>query len=347
MKKTNLGLKKPEGTDPVNIQDLNDNMDLIETQLQQRPVKTGDASEMKANFTQASAVINLTSGESIKTSFGKIAKTIAEFLTHKSSTATAAAMGHVKLSDTFSSAVTNGAAANGMAASQKAVADTYAQLNNNLKWKTYNNITQLGLTASTCTTNKIIDALDARKPAILAAPMLMDDYPSVNFASTGKKHLYSVYMSAEGYVSLQDHDLSNNALYYCSHTGSSYSSWYNSNLGSIDNWIDITIQSNWGESGVIIEDTGAYRSWLRYNPKLRLLKGVINTKSTIKNQDKLVIMPHIEGVGRIPFVGLCGIGYTKDASMIIMPRIDGNIIYSSHNEAKSVNGAIYLIDLAY
>lgn len=88
-------------------------------------------------------------------------------------------------------------------------------------------MTQLGLTASTCTTSKIIDVLQARKPAALIAPMFIDDYPSVNFASTGKKHLYSVYMSAEGYVSLQDHDLSNNALYYCCHDGTNYSSWRN------------------------------------------------------------------------------------------------------------------------
>lgn len=86
---------------------------------------------------------------------------------------------------------------------------------------------QLGLTASTCTTDKIIDALQTRKPAALVAPMFIDDYPKVNFAPTGKKHLYSVYMPAEGYVSLQDHDLSNNALYYCCHDGTNYSSWRN------------------------------------------------------------------------------------------------------------------------
>lgn len=57
--------------------------------------------------------------------------------------------------------------------------------------------------------------------------MLIDNYPKVNFAPTGKKHLYSVSMSAEGYVSLQDHDLSHNIRYYCSHDGANYSSWRN------------------------------------------------------------------------------------------------------------------------
>lgn len=45
MNTTKLGLKKPEGTDLVNIQDLNENVDVIEQQLEQRPIKTGDASK--------------------------------------------------------------------------------------------------------------------------------------------------------------------------------------------------------------------------------------------------------------------------------------------------------------
>lgn len=129
MKTTKLGLKKPDGTDLVNIQDLNENVEVIEQQLEQRPTKAGDASDMMASFTQSSKVAQLMSGESIKTSLGKIAKTIADYMIHKTTTATANTLGHVKLSDTFSSAVANGAAANGMAASQKAVADAYTQLN--------------------------------------------------------------------------------------------------------------------------------------------------------------------------------------------------------------------------
>lgn len=176
MNTTKLGLKKPEGTDLVNIQDLNENVDVIEQQLEQRPTKTGEASNMTTSFTQATAVGNIASGEAIKTSFGKIAKIIADYVSHKATTATTSILGHVKfgtaagtacqgndsrlsdsrtpkshavttttygigtasnyghvkLSDTYNSTVTNGAAANGMAASQKAVADFYNQINSNL-----------------------------------------------------------------------------------------------------------------------------------------------------------------------------------------------------------------------
>lgn len=76
---TQLGLKKPEGTDKVNMNDLNENMDLIELELGRRASKTGDASGMTASFTQASALASLTSGETIQSSFGKIAKAIADF----------------------------------------------------------------------------------------------------------------------------------------------------------------------------------------------------------------------------------------------------------------------------
>lgn len=41
MKTTKLGLKKPDGTDRVNIQDFNENVEEIEKQLEQRPTKQG------------------------------------------------------------------------------------------------------------------------------------------------------------------------------------------------------------------------------------------------------------------------------------------------------------------
>ena len=39
-------LRKPEGTDPVNVEDFNDNFDVIDTELNKRPKKTGNASAM-------------------------------------------------------------------------------------------------------------------------------------------------------------------------------------------------------------------------------------------------------------------------------------------------------------
>lgn len=198
MKTTKLGLKKPDGTDLVNIQDFNENVEEIEKQLEQRPTKAGDASDMTATFTQASKVAQLTSGESIKASFGKIAKTIADYMSHKTTTATVNILGHVKfgtdagtacqgndsrlsdnrmpkthassattygigttsnyghvkLSDTFNSAVANGSAVNGMAASQQAVAGAYTQLNGMLHAIGTINITDAGTITCSKSTGK-------------------------------------------------------------------------------------------------------------------------------------------------------------------------------------------------
>lgn len=72
MNTTSLGLKKPEGIDPVDIQDFNDNADIIDEELKKRPEKTGSASDMTTAFSPATSRTNLTSGESLKTSLGKI-----------------------------------------------------------------------------------------------------------------------------------------------------------------------------------------------------------------------------------------------------------------------------------
>ncbi|MDO4268697.1 MAG: hypothetical protein Q4C73_09490, partial [Eubacteriales bacterium] len=67
-------LRKPEGSDPVNIKDLNDNFDVIDTELNKRPSSTGAASDMTVNFTQAESRANLKTGEKLSTAMGKIAK---------------------------------------------------------------------------------------------------------------------------------------------------------------------------------------------------------------------------------------------------------------------------------
>lgn len=94
--------------------------------------KTGDASNTTAAFTQASALANISTGEKISTIMGKVSKAIATLISHVAEKATGSKFGHVKLSDTYKSAVSNGAAANGVGASQKAVADAYTALNNSL-----------------------------------------------------------------------------------------------------------------------------------------------------------------------------------------------------------------------
>ena len=82
MKLTTLfRLRKPDGTDPVNIEDFNDNFDVIDEELGKRLESTGNASDMTTAFTQASTRTNLKTGEKISASFGKIMKWFADMKT--------------------------------------------------------------------------------------------------------------------------------------------------------------------------------------------------------------------------------------------------------------------------
>ena len=82
MKLTTLfRLRKPDGTDPVNIEDFNDNFDVIDEELGKRLESTGAASDMTVAFEQASTRTNLKTGEKISASFGKIMKWFADLKT--------------------------------------------------------------------------------------------------------------------------------------------------------------------------------------------------------------------------------------------------------------------------
>lgn len=82
MKLTTLfRLRKPDGMDPVNIEDFNDNFDVIDEELGKRLESTGAASDMTVAFEQASARTNLKTGEKISVSFGKIMKWFADLKT--------------------------------------------------------------------------------------------------------------------------------------------------------------------------------------------------------------------------------------------------------------------------
>lgn len=99
--------------------------------------KTGDASNTTAVFTQASSLANISTGEKIGVIMGKVSKAVATLISHVGAKSTASRFAHVKLSDTYSSAVSRGAAANGVGASQKAVADAYTALHNSLGGLTF------------------------------------------------------------------------------------------------------------------------------------------------------------------------------------------------------------------
>lgn len=76
MNTTSLGFKKPAGTDPVDIQDFNDNADIMERELQARPKKDGSASDMTVTFSEAGTLTELTSNASLKNLFGKLKLTV-------------------------------------------------------------------------------------------------------------------------------------------------------------------------------------------------------------------------------------------------------------------------------
>lgn len=77
----NFRLRKPDGTDPVDVKDLNDNMDVLDTEVAKKMDKTGDASNAVAKFSQAGSRTNLTSGEKLSLSLGKAMKWFADLKT--------------------------------------------------------------------------------------------------------------------------------------------------------------------------------------------------------------------------------------------------------------------------
>lgn len=74
-------LRKPEGTDPVDVKDFNDNFDVIDAEIGKRLEKTGNGSDLVMAFSQAGSRANLTSGEKIAVSFGKVMKWFADLKT--------------------------------------------------------------------------------------------------------------------------------------------------------------------------------------------------------------------------------------------------------------------------
>ncbi len=102
------------------------------TKWNQKMKSTDDASNTTISFAKASDLSDIKTGEKTGIIMGKISNAISTLISHISSKATTSLLGHVKLSDTYTNAVSEGAAANGMGASQKALADAYAALNHKL-----------------------------------------------------------------------------------------------------------------------------------------------------------------------------------------------------------------------
>ena len=109
----------------------------------------------------------------------------------------------------------------------------------------------------------------------------------------------------------------------------------------LSNWIDITSQCNWNVS--LFSSAGIYKSFIRYNPSTKQVIGSIYVVGVIDNQQLIVTLPSLEGIGANKFVGSCGIGITNKP-IAIFPRIYGNGIFSSHTVAESTGAhTVYMI----
>lgn len=81
---TNYNMNKPELTDQYDLQHWNDNTDIIDTELKKR--ENDDTALKNPAYTVPASDANLVSGEGFQTAFGKIAKAISSFITHKGET---------------------------------------------------------------------------------------------------------------------------------------------------------------------------------------------------------------------------------------------------------------------
>ncbi|RGY97279.1 hypothetical protein [Clostridium sp. AM58-1XD] len=121
-----LKLKKPEGTDPVDVQDFNDNADVLDTAIGDKVSKTGDiANTTISSFTPSTASYPIpVAGDTAKISFGKIKK----FCEDIRNTATGACY----IGQIVNNCVTNNAKLPLSAAQGKVLMDLYTQLNSDL-----------------------------------------------------------------------------------------------------------------------------------------------------------------------------------------------------------------------
>lgn len=130
MEITKNGLKKPAQDDFYNVDDFNNNTDIVEEHLENTDIHVS-ASEI-GNIKEAEELTQIVNSDDNSKMWGKIKKLITDFLNHIKTTATGSVLGHVKLSDTYAAKVANGAAKDGLGASQNALYEAYNKLNTDL-----------------------------------------------------------------------------------------------------------------------------------------------------------------------------------------------------------------------
>lgn len=101
--KSNIGLG--------NVDNTSDSNKPISTAQQEEFNKKlatdGDGSNITETFTQPASLTNISTGENHATIFGKIAKAISDYISHKTTVASTSVLGHVKVDSSLSSTSTN------------------------------------------------------------------------------------------------------------------------------------------------------------------------------------------------------------------------------------------------
>lgn len=127
----NYNLKKPEGTDPVDIQDFNDNADILDAELNKKADSTGgDISNMTIKALEEPAGTQFPvpeAGETSKSFLGKIRKFMNDFKSWNT--------GVCMIGQIVNNCVTNNDKLPLSAAQGKVLMDLYSVLNTNLTSK--------------------------------------------------------------------------------------------------------------------------------------------------------------------------------------------------------------------
>ena len=154
----NYNLKKPEGTDPVDIQDFNDNADILDAELNKKADSAGgDISNMTIKALEEPAGTQFPipeAGETSKSFLGKIRKFMNDFKSWNT--------GVCMIGQIVNNCVTNNDKLPLSAAQGKVLMDLYSVLNTNLGgYKLYLTLSSMGVSDG-CSILDIINALPAK-----------------------------------------------------------------------------------------------------------------------------------------------------------------------------------------
>lgn len=176
----NYNLKKPEGTDPVDIQDFNDNADILDAELNKKADSAGgDISNMTIKALEEPAGTQFPvpeAGETSKSFLGKIRKFMNDFKSWNT--------GVCMIGQIVNNCVTNNDKLPLSAAQGKVLMDLYSVLNTNLKLKAYTHFNHVVEASQrpNLTLKALMDALP--DGSILIGNTDAGDYKIINSDST-------------------------------------------------------------------------------------------------------------------------------------------------------------------